>query len=122
MGVVCVLVAWGFDWGSASRVMAFFRLADGFGCCFYGFGLSLHSYWFISVAPVRGGTYCSLSPRGLHSGRRDKEKSRVLKSEVGRTIFGLVHGRARNCTVGSVWAVAHDNVPGACQISCVLRL
>jgi hypothetical protein len=24
------------------------------------FGLSLHSYWSISVAPVRGGTYFSL--------------------------------------------------------------
>jgi hypothetical protein len=25
--------------------------------CFYGVGLSLICYWFISVAPVRGGTY-----------------------------------------------------------------
>jgi hypothetical protein len=33
--------------------------------CACGFGLSLFSYWFISVAPVRGGTYFS-------AGRKEK--------------------------------------------------
>jgi hypothetical protein len=28
-----------------------------------GVGLSLFSYWFICVAPVRGGTYFSLPPQ-----------------------------------------------------------
>jgi hypothetical protein len=29
----------------------------------YGVGLSLFSYWFICVAPVRGSTYFSLPPQ-----------------------------------------------------------
>jgi hypothetical protein len=38
-------------------------LRGAFWLCHYGVGLSLISYWSISVAPVRGGTYFSLPPR-----------------------------------------------------------
>jgi hypothetical protein len=31
--------------------------------CSWGVGLSLLSYWFAGVAPVRGGTYFSLPPQ-----------------------------------------------------------
>jgi hypothetical protein len=46
-------------------VLAFFALSLGVavGLFAYGVGLSLFSYWFISVAPVRGGTYFSLPPQ-----------------------------------------------------------
>ncbi|CAE6753760.1 hypothetical protein R69888_03086 [Paraburkholderia haematera] len=37
-----------------------FCLLGAVSLCAYSFGLSLNSYWFISVAPVRGGTYFSL--------------------------------------------------------------
>jgi hypothetical protein len=42
----------GFAW--------FFACAALVRLCAYGVGLSLHSWWFISVPPVRGGTYFSL--------------------------------------------------------------
>jgi len=37
--------------------------APWFGCCSCGVGLSLLSWWFAGVAPVRGGTYFSLPPQ-----------------------------------------------------------
>jgi hypothetical protein len=37
---------------------------------FSGVGLSLHSYWFIRVAPVRGSTHFSLPPQRKVSKRK----------------------------------------------------
>jgi hypothetical protein len=71
MGVglfVFLPTALGFGWVGCLRG-AFFRLPTALGyawifacaalVCLYacGVGLSLNSYWSISVAPVRGGTY-----------------------------------------------------------------
>jgi hypothetical protein len=48
---------WGFCLLAAALVVG---LLGALVPCAYGFGLSLCSYWSISVAPVRGGTYFSL--------------------------------------------------------------
>jgi hypothetical protein len=47
----------------ALQVGGFACGASLFGWCSCGFGLSLFCYRFISVAPVRGGTYFSLPPQ-----------------------------------------------------------
>jgi general secretion pathway protein K len=47
-----------FDWLPPG--FAFFLAAQGGGLFAFCFGLSLFCFWFISVAPVRGGTYFSL--------------------------------------------------------------
>jgi hypothetical protein len=50
---------------------------------YYVFGLSLISYWFICVAPVRGGTYFSLPAA---------KKSRQKKAGSNRQHLGVLHG------------------------------
>jgi hypothetical protein len=71
-----------------SRRGKVFCLRGAFWLCPYGVGLSLISYWFISVAPVRGGTYFSLPPQ-RKVGKRKRLESPAKR--VPRTVAVVVH-------------------------------
>jgi hypothetical protein len=65
----------------------FLDLLLAFSC--FLVGLSLFCYWFISVPPVRGGTYFSLPPQ-RKVGKRKRLTPLILK-RVPRAVTVVVH-------------------------------
>ena len=68
--------------------MRVFLPARRFCLCACGVGLSLFSYWSISVAPVRGGTYFSLPPQ-REVGKRKRLEPPAKR--VPRAVAVVVH-------------------------------
>src|SRR5258708_34689615 len=66
-------------------------LSNGFfaflGCLFWC--LSLFCFWSICVAPVRGGPYFSLSPKGTSFGASLPKKSRQKKGAENAALLGV---------------------------------
>ena len=52
--------------------LVFYLPVRRFGCCSWGVGFSLHSYWSIGVAPVRGNAL-NLSPTASSEFVREME-------------------------------------------------